>query len=61
MDALRQSIAGEAPVKGKKPRKRVAGQKEMLLPIEGKGGAEKKPRSPSVPLAAAASLYGISE
>lgn len=42
MDALRQSIAGEAPSKGKKPRKAVAGQKEMLLPIEGKRGAEKK-------------------
>jgi DNA end-binding protein Ku len=42
MDALRQSVAGEAPSKGKKPRKRVAGQKEMLLPIEGKCGAEKK-------------------
>ena len=36
------AFAGEAPSKGKKPRKRVAGQKEMLLPIEGKGGAEKK-------------------
>jgi DNA end-binding protein Ku len=34
MDALRQSIAGEAPRKGKKPRKAVAGQKEMLLPID---------------------------
>jgi DNA end-binding protein Ku len=42
MDALRKSIAGEAPTKGKKPRKASAGQKEMLLPIEGKGRAEKK-------------------
>jgi DNA end-binding protein Ku len=42
MDALRRSIAGEAPRKGKKPRKAVAGQKEMLLPIEGKRGPEKK-------------------
>ena len=42
MDALRQSIAGEAPRKSKKPRKAVAGQKEMLLPIEGKPRAEKK-------------------
>ena len=42
IEALRQSIAGEAPRKGKKPRKAVAGQKEMLLPIEGKRRAEKK-------------------
>jgi DNA end-binding protein Ku len=28
--------------KGKKPRKAVAGQKEMLLPIEGKRKSEKK-------------------
>jgi DNA end-binding protein Ku len=42
MDALRQSIGGEAPSKGKKPRKRVAGQKEMLLPIEGRRKTEKK-------------------
>src|SRR6266699_1887215 len=42
MNALEQSIAGGAPNKGKKPRKRVSGQKEMLLPIEGKRAAEKK-------------------
>jgi DNA end-binding protein Ku len=36
MDALKKSIAGEAAPKGKKPRKAAAGQKEMLLPIEGK-------------------------
>jgi DNA end-binding protein Ku len=42
MDALRQSISGEASRKGKKPRKAVAGQKEMLLPIEGKRRTEKK-------------------
>jgi DNA end-binding protein Ku len=30
MDALKQSIAGEAPSKGKKPRKRVAGQKKCF-------------------------------
>ena len=41
MDALKKSIASEAP-KGKKPRKASAGQKEMLLPIEGKGRAQKK-------------------
>jgi DNA end-binding protein Ku len=36
MDALKKSIASEASAKGKKPRKAAAGQKEMLLPIEGK-------------------------
>jgi DNA end-binding protein Ku len=42
MDALKKSIAGEISMKGKKPRKASAGQKEMLLPIEGKRDAEKK-------------------
>jgi len=43
MDALKKSLASEtAAPKGKKPRKASAGQKEMLLPIEGKRGAEKK-------------------
>jgi DNA end-binding protein Ku len=43
MDALKKSIAIEAAApKGKKPRKASVGQKEMLLPIEGKRGAEKK-------------------
>ena len=47
MDALKKSIASEsAPAKGKKPRKAAAGQKEMLLPIEGKRGAEKKAAKP---------------
>src|SRR6202790_2751002 len=37
MDALKRSLASEAAApKGKKPRKAAAGQKEMLLPIEGK-------------------------
>src|SRR5689334_7916175 len=47
MDALKKSIASEkdaAPAaksaKGKKPKKRVEGQREMLLPIAGKGGKE---------------------
>jgi DNA end-binding protein Ku len=52
MDALKKSIANEkdtAPaakvaketVKGKKPKKRVEGQREMLLPIAGsKGGKD---------------------
>jgi DNA end-binding protein Ku len=38
MDALRRSVEAErgaAPVQGKKGRKRVEGQREMLLPIEG--------------------------
>jgi DNA end-binding protein Ku len=45
MDALKKSIAGEAPT-GKKPRKASAGQKEMLLPIEGKKRAAKKAARP---------------
>ena len=51
MDALKKSIANEkdaAPaakvaketLKGKKPKKRVEGQREMLLPISGKGGKD---------------------
>ena len=36
MDALKKSLASQTPAKGKKPRKASAGQKEMLLPIEGK-------------------------
>jgi len=44
MDALRKSLKGEpkaAPVaKPKKGKKRVAGQKEMLLPISGKGAGD---------------------
>jgi DNA end-binding protein Ku len=46
VDALRQSIASEASSKGKKPRKAVAGQKEMFLPIEGKRRTEKKAAKP---------------
>jgi DNA end-binding protein Ku len=55
MDALKKSIANEKDasppakvakdvtkdaVKGKKPKKRVEGQREMLLPIAGKGGKD---------------------
>jgi DNA end-binding protein Ku len=46
MDALKRSLASEkasAPAvkaKGKKPRKAAAGQREMLLPISGKGQKE---------------------
>src|SRR5712671_4326985 len=43
MDALKKSLANEgAAPKGKKPRKASAGQREMLLPIEGKKPAAKK-------------------
>src|SRR3982074_2590200 len=41
MDALKKSLASEASPSGKKPRKATAGQKEMLLPIEGKKPAKK--------------------
>lgn len=40
MDALRKSLAQSAP-KAPKPKKRVEGQREMLLPIVGKGGKKK--------------------
>jgi DNA end-binding protein Ku len=46
MEALKRSIASEAPTKGKKPRRAAAGQKEMLLPIEGKKVATKKAAKP---------------
>jgi DNA end-binding protein Ku len=46
MDALKKSLASEAPAKAKKPRKASAGQKEMLLPIEGKKPAAKKAAKP---------------
>jgi DNA end-binding protein Ku len=53
MDALRKSIGGAEPAKdskpAKKPRKVASGQKEMLMPIEGKKAgkeaAAKKPAS----------------
>ena len=49
MDALRQSLKGskvEAPVaKNGKSKKRVEGQREMLLPITGKAGKEEKKRA----------------
>jgi DNA end-binding protein Ku len=47
MDALKKSLETEAATtKGKKPRKATAGQKEMLLPIEGQKSAEKKAAKP---------------
>jgi DNA end-binding protein Ku len=44
MDALRRSIeaVGPAPAQSKKSRKSVEGQKEMLLPIQGKQASEGK-------------------
>src|SRR3979409_2057910 len=39
--ALKKSPASETAPTGKNPRKAAAGQKEMLLPIEGKRGADK--------------------
>jgi DNA end-binding protein Ku len=52
MDALRQSLKGgksapaandkPAPAKGRKTKKRVEGQREMLFPIEGKKAAAKE-------------------
>jgi DNA end-binding protein Ku len=46
MDALKKSIASDVPAKGNKPRKASAGQKEMLLAIEGKKPAAKKAAKP---------------
>jgi DNA end-binding protein Ku len=47
MDALKRSLVNErqapppaAKVKGKKPKKRIEGQREMLLPISGKSAAK---------------------
>jgi DNA end-binding protein Ku len=64
MDALKKSLATEkeaAPVlkaKGKKTKKRVEGQREMLLPIAGKGareaGAKEAPRKADKPARAPA-------
>ncbi len=53
MDALKKSLASEkeaptvAKAKGKKPKKRVEGQREMLLPIAGKGGKEAASAKPA--------------
>jgi DNA end-binding protein Ku len=54
MDALKRSLANErqAPppaskVKGKKPKKRIEGQREMLLPISGKRPAKEEAKAPA--------------
>jgi DNA end-binding protein Ku len=52
MDALKRSLTSEkqpappAKAKGKKPRKAVAGQREMLLPISGKRAKEALKEAP---------------
>jgi DNA end-binding protein Ku len=59
MDALKRSLASEkqsappAKAKGKKPRKAVAGQREMLLPISGKR-AKEAPKKAERPVRTAA-------
>jgi DNA end-binding protein Ku len=52
MDALKRSLANErqtsppaSKVKGKKPKKRIEGQREMLLPISGKRAAKEEAKS----------------
>jgi DNA end-binding protein Ku len=52
MDALKRSLANErqasppaAKVKGKKPKKRIEGQREMLLPISGKRTAKEEAKT----------------
>ena len=53
MDALKRSLASErqapppAKVKGKKPKKRIEGQREMLLPISGKRAAKDEAKAPA--------------
>ena len=42
MDALKKSLASQTPAKGKMTGKASAGQKDMLLPIEGKKPAARK-------------------
>jgi len=51
MDALKRSLTNEtqavpaaAKAKGKKAKKRVEGQREMLLPISGKRAAKEEPK-----------------
>jgi DNA end-binding protein Ku len=58
MDALKRSLAVEEakapdqpPAKAKKPKKRVAGQREMLLPMASRGSATEKVKEPVRPAA----------
>ena len=62
MDALKRSLGSEKPspapakVTGKKPKKRVEGQREMLLPISGNGkrAAKEEPKKAEKPVRAPA-------
>ena len=49
MDALRRSVqqAGTAPAQPKNAKKRIEGQKEMLLPIEGKKPTREAAKRPA--------------
>jgi DNA end-binding protein Ku len=49
MDALRRSVqqAASAPAQAKKAKKRIEGQKEMLLPIEGKKPTREAAKKPA--------------
>jgi DNA end-binding protein Ku len=49
MEAFKRSISTEGAPKGKKPRKASAGQKEMLMPIEGKKPAKEAAKKASKP------------
>jgi DNA end-binding protein Ku len=60
MDALKRSLAAEeakptrpTATKAKRPKKAKAGQREMLLPITGKGTAKEKPKEQPLPKPAA--------
>jgi DNA end-binding protein Ku len=58
MDALKRSLTNEkqavvpaaAKAKGKKAKKRVEGQREMLLPISGKRTAKEEPKKADKPV-----------
>ena len=59
MDALKRSLASSGgnasqPLKGKKPRKAIAGQKEMLLPISNKRTAKAETKKAEKPAASRA-------
>jgi DNA end-binding protein Ku len=60
MDALKKSLAAEdakapaaAASKAKKPKKKAEGQREMLLPIAGKGAGKAEAAKPAVKAAPA--------
>ena len=54
MDALKRSLPTNGRrlplpprLKGKKPKKRIEGQREMLLPISGKRAAKEEAKAPA--------------